>query len=317
MILISPISAQIFPFSDQCSSSAICSQIYSESSCSCLKGFQLATDGKSCHLLHNNWTLLHTYTTLSDGKQDVRIGTINNNLNESTPTNLRSISGVLPTSLAFDARNDHVYFLRKQNSTNVIYRSSIIAHESGINYERIAGNPGTLPISLAFDWITGNLYYLDFSQNAITVCGNVSKRISCEIILENANITDVFTSFSLDANLGLMFWLGVDSHRITTIFRAEMDGTFLFDLVNATSSRLISRISSLALDVGNFRIYWSYPRASLIESSDYNGACKKLIRTAPDQPIFLDILGDEVYWSTRSFDAAKVEVIFSNLIYLF
>lgn len=266
--------------SSGCVSVGDCSQICNGTSeCACISGFQLDTDNKSCNPSNPNWKIL---TVTWD-----KISFITNAGGRASDT----VHVPLPrpvTSITHDARNGVLYYVVK--SLSAVFRTEIVSNKPVTSY---MANRGLLyPDSVAFDWITGNLYYIERSLSQIMVCGNNSDiTIGCARVLFGGALSTGH-SITLEPNLGIMFWVEVVNNR-SVIFRADMDGADTREI----TGRLSPLVISLAIDVGNRLVYWYQAGDKVIHLSDVSGKRGKII---PHDLLSLinsvDVFGDNVYW---------------------
>ncbi len=97
-------------------------------------------------------------------------------------------------------RNKHVYWTNIAGGDEGVYRSSVDPNHSEYPDVNVVVDSGIyLPMGIAFDWITGNVYFADTKWRLIAVCGYNST--SCAVIIKepsDASIKDI----ALHPNLG-------------------------------------------------------------------------------------------------------------------
>lgn len=277
-----------------------CSQICTkQNKCLCIDGFELdQEDSKSCYPTDPNWRIVfNTITTvgyLARGSGSM----------EWSPEH-DSTFDVSVKSLTYDARNEVVYYvcnitaLKRDSSHVYIFRTFL---EGAFTPFTISYRDLVSPDSVAFDWITGNLYFVDTSLMAIIACENATK--DCAAVLERSGLS-TGKLISLDPNLGIMFWIELDRNK-TAIYRASMDGNY----VGAVGLPRYYAINSLAIDQGGKRLYWSEPGDIKIYSADYDGKNLRTLKYGPVSMVrSIDIFGDKLYWMEEVGSGANNKIL--------
>lgn len=282
--------------SSSCSYLGQCSQICHASGCSCLEGFKLGTDNKSCIPVETRKILFADIAQL--GYLD-HFESFQPTVHILYPSN--SYTSLDTVGITFDARNKHVYWTDRRSKN--VYRTTL---DKPGNPEVITDNSRLQsPEGIAFDWITGNVYFKDKVLGEIIVCRNDSRNKCGTILAEPQALRDL----ALHPNLGLMFW-GKDA----VLMRAGMDGSNPVPIVTLN----IKSPGGIAVDQGNARIYWVDRNLDTVSSSDFNGKDVKLIIPNDENKsnlyLGIDILGDDIYWSELFDGRIEVKKIFLILI---
>lgn len=242
---------------DNCSTVVHCSQTQTSknSGCTCAHGFEIDDDGKSYKV--KDPTLKIVFVNMFE----VDYVDVTHKVSQVARIVSNRSYG---RSLTCDARNSLVYWLDNMEDQFIAFRTNI----QGQGAPKPMLNLGSIsPRAMAFDWITGNLYYVESSSTGIFVCGNTSS-VGCAMVLASKTISKELHLIEVHPNQGYVFWLGPSQGR-DEIYRAGMDGSDGTLIV-----AMQDVIYSMAVDQGSNRIYWSIHWH--IWSSDFNGKCKKM-----------------------------------------
>lgn len=216
-------------------------------------------------------------------------------------------------SVTSDVRNNYVYGTNLGGNFNGIFRINV----NHTGEPAILVDAGTSqPTGISFDWITGNVYFVDKSLKYIAVCAPLVNQ--CAKVLDDANegpfseITDI----ALHPNAGLdTIWLNRIRFVFTTAFgilllidcsimfwtdrkairKAGMDGSNPIIIV---STNLITPYG-ITVDVPNSRLYWVDADKEIIETARLDGSDRRTISSSL-YPIGIDVFGDTVYWTDWS-----------------
>lgn len=209
-------------------------------------------------------------------------------------------------SFTYDARTELIYFLLNAGPANTTVFSA------SINPTKKSAEPSLShvllsPRSIAFDWITGNLYYIDSEYNTVLACLNISKDCASVLRRYGLNSGDLLT---LDPNRGSMYWTELQDQK-RVIYRAGMDGSS----VDVFAEHPTSSINALAVDTGSSRIYWTSLGDPGVSSSDINGNRNRTLNAANMRFIqSIDVFGDNLFWSEGD---SKQHSIWVQLIFQF
>lgn len=270
--------------STNCSFVEECARDCNNSTCSCVQGFNLEGNREICRLTEHTWKLV-----FADGDA---IGYFENDKNQTrlllpktanTTTYDNSIA-----SITYDARNEVVYWIRIYESVEYssprtsVYRKSINGNGK---FEALLNRGQSNPTFMAFDWITGNIYYYD--GGSITVCKNVSTE-DCGVIISSVTVTGLV----LHPNHGLIFWLTGFKNNIK---RAGMDGKNIV----AIDTPEMRYPTAIAVDQLSTRLYWFDKNAGTINSADVDGNGWHVI-VAGVQAESMDVFGNQIFWSDKN-----------------
>lgn len=272
----------------ECSSFGQCSQVCLTESpgCSCIGGFELGDDDISCIPEDPNWKLLFVgrgeigYISGNDTGEDNRKVFYPNGI----------YSGFNSVGVSYDYRSQLVYWSDGKVGSESIYRASI----QGQTVPEALVNTGIgYPEGIAFDWITGNVYFVDLRKTQITVCRNDSVNV-CAVVMKD-NVPNSPREVCLEPNLSLMFW--TDWGASPAILRAGMDGSQKSRIVTGN----LKWPNGITVDMGNSRIYWVDAHFGVIESANFHGSDRTTVlkKQVGDIRHFfgVDVFGDRIFWS--------------------
>lgn len=266
-----------------CTDFGECSQICENSGCSCLPGFKLQVDKKSCELIEKEWKLVFA----GHGKIGCLEMDKHGKLRE---TSNMDYTNFLITEIEVDARKKLVYWKADDPETNMdaVYRSYL---ERPDTFEKVVRGGSFHPVQIAFDWITSNMYVAE-DLGRIVVCRSDTLD-TCGVLIDNLNSTGYMKHLALHPNLALLFWIDATSQSIS---RAGMDGTSPVQIIKTEQNW----IQSIAVDQGNGRIYWIHMSSDLttIKSSKLDGTdIKETISLSTSLPNLqgLSIFGDTLF----------------------
>ncbi|CAL8080455.1 unnamed protein product [Orchesella dallaii] len=186
------------------------------------------------------------------------------------------------TDITYDARNRLIYWSDYLSKT--IFRATI----EGANITILTDIGLNDPRGIAFDWITGNIYFIDrdlssFVWANLVVCRNDSNL--CSIVVHRE--LGLVASIALDPNEGIMFWNG---HK--GIMRAGMDGTEQMAIV--TTKEAIE----VTIDLQASRIYWIERSQGLnnLNSALYDGSDRKIVIPLNTNSFDVCVFENKIFW---------------------
>lgn len=113
--------------------------------------------------------------------------------------------------MTIDSRRGLVYWIlysqpwQEVAKAAPIFRSAICGqNKSEITLNHAAWRPN----SIAFDWLTGNMYIIESFRARIVACANLPSN-DCAIVLERTQLKLATFLVSLLPNQGRMFWVEV------------------------------------------------------------------------------------------------------------
>lgn len=293
--LVSSVSTEFCPVTrNECSQMCDMDPFHPEHDkiqCFCMEGFQLGPNQRSCEPVEANWSLI--YADRSNVGVIKRNGSRTRLIRESMSFPIR------PVCVTCDGRSKVVYWTNAAVASETIYKSFM--DEPG-KVEVVADNGMYLPEGIAFDWITGNIYFADSNYSYVAVCRNTSVAESpsnlCAIVIHGAEANRP-RDVALHPDRRIMFWTEWGS--TPAIMSAGMDGT----LKKAIVTRNVRWPNGIVVDIGNGRIYWADARIDVIESTDFDGRHRKIV-TSSRHPFGVEVFGDRVYWTDWGTGEIKV-----------
>lgn len=157
------------------------------------------------------------------------------------------------------------------------------------------------PEQLAFDWVTGNLYFIDSAKKHIGVCTDDGSY--CTILLDESTI-DTPGDLVLNPKKSEMFWS--DCGRKPQIWRAGMNGD---SDARAVVSENLGSPKGLAIDYSTERLYWIDSKLETIESISINGGTedrRRLLKTRDKQLHSIAISGGKIFcndWKSNTIES--------------
>ncbi|XP_014680723.1 PREDICTED: low-density lipoprotein receptor-related protein 2-like [Priapulus caudatus] len=237
----------------------ICVNAKASYECRCEEGFLLQADGHTCRPLETNavlvFSLQHEIRSLTLPVR--KYGSANRIYQAGTgPSSIYALSG--------DAKSGMIYWTD-------LYKETVHSLTPGSD-AAVVTSVIEIPASIAYDWVTGNLYCADQGSSEITVCGkrgNSRKPDSCVSIIQSD--IDRPSSIALHPLKGLMLWS--DSGTNAKIERASMDGQNRVVIVKTD----IEQPLSLTIDLFNEHVYWVDASLDYVGSSDLNGLYRRTV----------------------------------------
>ncbi|XP_032148954.1 low-density lipoprotein receptor-related protein 2 isoform X4 [Sapajus apella] len=269
--------------------------------CKCTFGFQLDTDERHCIAIQNFLIFSSQLAvrgipfTLST-QEDVMVPVSGN------PSFFVGID--------FDAKESTIFF--SDMSKHMIFKQKI----DGTGREILAANRVENVESLAFDWISKNLYWTDSHYKSISVMGLADKmRRTVVQYLNNPR------SVVIHPLAGYLFF--TDWFRPAKIMRAWSDGSHLLPIVNTT----LGWPNGLAIDWAASRLYWVDAYFDKIEHSTFDGLDRRRLGHIEQMshPFGLTMFGEHLFFTdwrlgaiirVRKADGGGMTVIRSGIAYI-
>ncbi|XP_050312267.1 prolow-density lipoprotein receptor-related protein 1 isoform X2 [Anthonomus grandis grandis] len=154
------------------------------------------------------------------------------------------------------------------------------------------------PRGIALDWVAGRIYVTDTSRILVA---DIEGKFNFTLSSGNMqNPRDVV----VDPEAGYVFW--ADWGPVPRIERANMDG-----LNRKTLVQNLLWPTSLTIDYPTKRLYWCDPKASTIESINFDGSGRNLIKhfdnSTDIRPYKIELFEDNLYVTTyRKHDVVRL-----------
>ncbi|KAJ8299885.1 hypothetical protein KUTeg_021404 [Tegillarca granosa] len=257
--------------------SAICVNTKSGAKCMCQEGYRLQEDKLTCKDPEEG-LILSVYSFFSPSYLVSYPGDVNTIKDKDQSGELEkkkyifNYSSTDVTSIAVDTRNQSMYYIDRSfqglyrlRHANVSLKSSAIKEEQ--IHQGISSSVGTV----AFDWISNNLYWTDRYHNWIAMRpANNNDPLMYRIVLEIQIIVPV--GLAIDPINSYMFWS--DTMPSRRIERSSLLGENRTVLL----SQAMEFVISICTDHVTKRIYWVDYLRETLETATYDGLDRKVIR---------------------------------------
>ncbi|KAK9398788.1 pro-epidermal growth factor [Crotalus adamanteus] len=239
--------------------------------CSCMPGYSLGDDKRSCHVSDPV-----PFLVFSQGSAIYRIDV------EGTNHQILVADVGLSALIDYHYEAKYLYWVDKEKC--LLQR----VHLDGSDQETICSIKKDV-IGLAVDWINQDIY-LAHSQGAIEVI-NLDGNHSQILIKNNHNPT----SIEVDPSQRFLFWS--TEGTFDSIYRADLDGNKIWKVLRSTE-----KIKTISLDFINVKLFWiqhdTINEISYFGTCDYNGHFMKLYRQMGRNKAYdIFIFGDHIYYS--------------------
>jgi hypothetical protein len=247
--------------------------------CSCFNGFMLTMDKITCKSVGPSNYML--YTTFDQIRKV--------SMNPPTLDVLWKSNGTKVIDMAVDIKRNLLYFTMENSGS--LYEMDLIGKQMSVVSE--IGDP-TL---ISLDWITGNVYIVDLSNNhrqTVNIC-NMHHKGCVEVVRMEyrhniqAISVDPINKFLFVATVQYMIF----NMPITTIFRTNLDGTQQSKILK---SNLL--VSGMDIDPDKQILYFTDMGQKNIQQISYDGSNqRKLIEKNPAvfKPIAISMFENHAY----------------------
>lgn len=266
---------------NECLPPGLCSQSCTNTKgsymCSCIDGYVLGTDKHSCKALNHSSAFL-----IISNRHSILVADLKEQGLERVP--------IIVENVVATASNMH---------TGTIFWSDmklkkISRLDRGSEPQVVISTGLDLVEGLAYDWIGGNLYWLDSKLNTIEVAKEDG---SARTALLNSNITQP-RGMCLDPapDARWLFW--TDWGENPRIERVGMDGTQRGVIINTK----IYWPNGLTLDTATQRVYFADSKLDFIDFCYYNGTGRQQVLAGSHyllHPHSLTLFEETLYWTDR------------------
>ncbi|XP_069121912.1 low-density lipoprotein receptor-related protein 4-like [Argopecten irradians] len=168
------------------------------------------------------------------------------------------------TSMDTNVADGSVYFY--DYTSRCIYR-----YRSGTTTTVHCGISSSYSTSLAYDWVSGNIYWADgfFNWIAVQPVDATDSHMYRVIIQDDIEKP---RALAVDSKAGYVFWFDISTSGFR-IERALLDGTSRVPIIFTSLVMVID----MEVDVANRRLYWTENGRDSIESSSYDGTDRKIV----------------------------------------
>ncbi|XP_062895316.1 low-density lipoprotein receptor-related protein 1-like [Mobula hypostoma] len=247
---------------DECTIYGTCSQTCTNTegsyTCSCVEGYLLQPDNKSCKAKNEPvdrppiLLIANSQTIIASNLQGVSISFVNPVRTKQT------------TAMDFIYAKETVCWVHVGDTASESrLKCAKITNLKGFSEERTINI--TLSVhhveQMAIDWLTGNFYFVDDVDDRIFVCNQNGD--TCVILLD----VELYNpkSIALDPTMGKVFF--TDYGQIPKVERCDMDGQNRTKIVD---SKIVFP-HGITLDLVTKLVYWADAYLDYIEVVDYEG----------------------------------------------
>ncbi|XP_037294723.1 LOW QUALITY PROTEIN: low-density lipoprotein receptor-related protein 2 [Manduca sexta] len=266
---------------DECNPPGICSQVCTNIKksyvCSCVDGYLLTNNNHSCKANNHSSAFL-----IISNRHSILVADLNEQGLERVPINVENVVAT--------ASNMH---------TGTIFWSDmklkkISRLDRGSEPQVIITTGLDLVEGLAYDWVGGNIYWLDSKLNTIEVAKEDG---TARTALLSGNITQP-RGMCLDPapNTRWLFW--TDWGENPRIERIGMDGTQRMAIITTK----IYWPNGLTLDTATKRVYFADSKLDFIDFCNYDGTGRQQVLAGSHyllHPHSLTLFEDTLYWTDR------------------
>jgi low density lipoprotein-related protein 2 len=266
---------------NECEPPGTCSQTCTNTKgsyfCSCVAGYRLETNKHSCKAFNHSSAFL-----IISNRHSILVADLKEQGLERVP--------IIVENVVATASNMH---------TGTIFWSDmklkkISRLDRGGEPVDVISTGLDLVEGLAYDWIGGNVYWLDSKLNTIEVA---KENGSNRIVLVKENITQP-RGMCLDPSPGTRWLFWTDWGENPRIERVGMDGTNRSVIINTK----IYWPNGLTLDTTTQRVYFADSKLDFIDFCYYNGTGRQQVLAGSHyllHPHSLTLFEDTLYWTDR------------------
>ncbi|RVE42510.1 hypothetical protein evm_012839, partial [Chilo suppressalis] len=266
---------------DECDPPGLCSQICTNTkrsyACGCVEGYRLSGDNHTCKAANHSAAFL-----IISNRHSILVADLKEQGLERIPINVENVVAT--------ASNMHTGTLFWSD----MKLKKISRLDRGSEPQVIISTGLDLVEGLAYDWVGGNVYWLDSKLNTIEVAKEDG---SARTVLLSGNITQP-RGMCLDPapEARWLFW--TDWGENPRIERVGMDGT-------QRSAIITTKIywpNGLTLDTATKRVYFADSKLDFIDFCYYNGTGRQQVLAGSHyllHPHSLTLFEDTLYWTDR------------------
>ncbi|XP_033115105.1 low-density lipoprotein receptor-related protein 2-like [Anneissia japonica] len=263
--------------------SQLCEDTQDGVKCTCVDGYQLASDNRSCvadsDVVPNLLVTGHRSTIYKFPILDLVIG--------PTANKTETVIGANIIAIDYNLRQNNLYWSDLSKSS--IYRWSLDFDKS--SSKEIITNTSESCDGIAVDWIHNNLYYTDTGNDVIRV---VDLDSLLEVTLVAGNLSEP-RAIVVHPGIGYFFWTDWGTGVIS---KAGMDGSNRQTIVNG-----LGWPNGLTIDYPASTLYWVDAKLDILQVSDFNGDnVQTIYSSAPliNHPFAITVFEDVLYWTDWS-----------------
>lgn len=254
-----------------------CTNVKGSYMCSCKPGYLLDANKSSCRATNSSDAFL-----VISNRRSILIADIHQRSLERVPVLVENV-----VATASDMKNGTLFW-------SDMKVKQIVKLEKGGQPEVLVGSGLDLVEGLSYDWITGNIYWVDSRLNTL----EVSRRNgSGRMILLNKNISQP-RGLALDPTEGARWLFWTDWGENPRIERSSLDGKERTIIIKSK----IFWPNGLTIDIPTRRIYFADSKLDYIDFCNYDGTGRQQVLAQSHyllHPHSLSIFEDNVFWTDR------------------
>ncbi|XP_073976140.1 low-density lipoprotein receptor-related protein megalin isoform X3 [Rhodnius prolixus] len=257
--------------------SQMCTNTKGSYVCTCVDGYLLERDNHTCKAINHSAAFL-----IISNRHSILVADLKDQGLERVP--------IIVENVVATASNMH---------TGTIFWSDmklkkISRLDRGSEPQDVIWSGLDLVEGLAYDWIGGNIYWLDSRLNTVEVS---KENGTNRVVLLKENITQP-RGMMLDPSPGARWLFWTDWGENPRIERVGMDGTNRSTII----STKIYWPNGLTLDIVNRRVYFADSKLDFIDFCDYDGSGRQQVVAGSHyllHPHSITLFEDTVYWTDR------------------
>ncbi|XP_066250185.1 low-density lipoprotein receptor-related protein 2 [Euwallacea similis] len=266
---------------NECEPAGACSQTCTNTKgsyyCSCVPGYLLEPDKHSCKAYNHSSAFL-----IISNRHSILVADLKDQGLERVPIIVENV-----VATASNMHSGTIFWSdMKLKKISKLDRNSVPLDIISTGLDLVEG--------LAYDWVGGNIYWLDSKLNTI----EVSKESGLNrIVLVKENITQP-RGMCLDPKPGARWLFWTDWGENPRIERIGMDGSNRSVIINTK----IYWPNGLTLDTTNNRVYFADSKLDFIDFCNYDGSGRQNVLAGSHyllHPHSLTIFEDTLYWTDR------------------
>lgn len=268
---------------NECEPPGICSQTCTNIKkgfvCSCVEGYVLEFDNRTCKAINSSAAFL-----VISNRHSILVADLRDQGLERVP--------IIVENVVATASNMHTSTIFWSDMK--LKKISRLDRASNIDVVDVISTGLDLVEGLAYDWVAGNLYWLDSRLGTIEVA---RENGSDRMVLLKENITQP-RGMALDPSDDARWLFWTDWGENPRIERVGMDGTNRSTII----STKIYWPNGLTLDVANKRVYFADSKLDFIDFCFYNGTGRQQVVAGSHyllHPHSLTVFEDTIYWTDR------------------
>ncbi|CAH1397949.1 unnamed protein product [Nezara viridula] len=266
---------------DECMPPGICSQTCTNTkgsyACSCVEGYRLEIDNHTCKAINHTAAFL-----IISNRHSILVADLKDQGLERVPIIVENV-----VATASNMHNGTIFW-------SDMKLKKISRLDKGSEPQDVIFSGLDLVEGLAYDWIGGNVYWLDSRLNTIEVATEYGAN---RVVLLKENITQP-RGMMLDPSPGARWLFWTDWGENPRIERVGMDGYNRSTII----STKIYWPNGLTLDITTKRVYFADSKLDFIDFCNYDGSGRQQVVAGSHyllHPHSITLFEDTIYWTDR------------------